>query len=228
MPRYNTITVISRKDEEILRLNQRVIEDSPDLISIVGDDFKFFYVNPSYASVHGLGQEDFVGRHIRDFVGREAFESIIKPNMERCSRGEDVRYEEWFNFPETGVRFMDVRYLPLKNGGAEVSRIVVILRDITYMKKAEASRINEEKLKTIIEMAGTYNHEINNPLCALSGFLELLKINVTDQKNLTYITKALGEIGRITEVTKKLAEATSVSLVDYPGGGKIVSVEHES
>ena len=87
------------------------------------------------------------------------------------------------------------------------------------MKKAEEARVNQEKLGTVVELAGTYNHEINNPLCSLSGYIELLKHGEEDSKKLDYLEKAAGDIRRISDVTKKLAEATSVDLVDLPRRG---------
>ena len=228
MKSYRSITVISKKDEEILRLNQRILEDSPDLIAVVGTDFSYHYVNPAYCVVHGLAPEDFVGRGIGDFVGDDIFEQVVRPNMEKCLRGEDTRYEEWFDFPKTGVMYMDVRYLPLSGSGKNIERIVIILRDITHMKKAEEARVVREKLQTIVELAGTYNHEINNPLCSLSGYIELLKRGEEDSKKIDYLEKAAGDISRISKVTKKLAEATSVDFVNYPDGSRIVRVETEN
>ena len=48
MSNYKTISVISKKDEELLRLNQRVLDESPDLIAVVGTDNIYYYVNPAY------------------------------------------------------------------------------------------------------------------------------------------------------------------------------------
>jgi len=228
MSRYKTITVISKKDEEILRLNRRVLDESPDLIAVIGTDFHFNYVNPAYVNIHGLTADDFIGRHVREFLGVETFDGIVKPNLERCMKGEDVRYEEWFDFPKTGVLYMDVRYLPLKDSDGRIDRIVVLLRDITHMKKSENARIDREKLQTVVQLAGTYNHEINNPLCSLGGYLELLKRNEEDPHKLSFIDKAMSEVARITGVTQNFADATSIEFIDYPGGGKIVGITTEN
>ena len=37
--------------------------------------------------------------------------------------GEDARYEEWFDFPEAGVKYMDVRYLPLSGPGKKSTTV---------------------------------------------------------------------------------------------------------
>lgn len=221
------IRVLNAYEAEIVRLNRRVLDESPDLIAIIGSDYIYYYVNPSYIAIHGMAEEDFIGFHVKKFLGDDIFEHVVKPNMELCMKGEDVHYEEWFDFGESGVLYMDVRYLPLHDSDGKVDRIVVVSRDITYRKEAEDYRLSQEKLRTIVELAGTYNHEINNPLCSLGGYVELLAREETDPKKLEYLQKAKEEINRIAKVTLKIEHMTSVRLSDYPGGMQILDVNGE-
>lgn len=221
------IRVLSPSEAEIVRLNRRVLDESPDLIAIIGSDYRYYYVNPSYTAIHQMDAEDFIGFHVKKFLGEEVFERIVKPNMERCMQGEDVQYDEWFDFGESGVLYMDVRYLSLHDINGNVDRIVVISRDITYRKEAEDYRLSQEKLLTVLQLAGTYNHEINNPLCSLGGYIELLTLEETDPKKLAYLEKAREEFSRIAEVTRKIEQMTSVQVADYPGGISILHLDRE-
>ncbi len=222
------INVILKKDEEILRLNKRVLDASPDLIAVVSDDYKYGYVNPAYCDAHDLTAKDLLRKKVGDFVGNDIFEEIVKPRLDSCLSGEELRFEEWFDLPGIGERFMELRYLPLPNEKKKVDRIVVIHRDMTSMVEAERRKLNQEKLRTVVELAGTYNHEINNPLCSIKGYLELIRHDSTgSEKIMNYVAKALGDVERIVDVTKKLADATSISLVDYPGGDHIIKVAGE-
>jgi len=222
----NVITVITKKEAEILGLNRRILDESPDLVAVVGTDFLFYYVNPSYARVHGLRPFDIKGKHCTDFLGEDIFKDVVRPRLEKCLAGEDVNYQEWYRFPKTDPVYMDVRYMPLTGTQKGVQRIAIILRDITYLRMAEEERLEREKLQTVIELAGTYNHEINNPLCSLGGYVELLKIGESDPKKLELIEKAGQDLRRIADVTKKIGEATSIRKVDYPGGDSILDVSH--
>lgn len=226
MPK-NVIRVLNTTEAEIVRLNNRVLEESPDLVAIIGSDCVYYYVNPAYAGVHGMKREDFIGFHVKKFLGEEVFEQILRPNIERCVAGDDVHYEDWFDFGGGGARFMDVRYLPLHDDGGAVDRIIVVSRDITYRKEAEEFRLTEEKLRTIVALAGTYNHEINNPLCALNGYLELLCVGESDPRKLEYLEKAREELRRVSEVTRKMEQMTAVTFADYPCGSRILDVEGE-
>ncbi len=93
-----------------------------------------------------------------------------------------------------------------------------------YEKPRIIGNIYREKLQTIVDLAITYNHEINNPLFSLSGYLEILKRGETDTKKLENIDKALAMIERIAEVTKKIEETTSLEYIDYPGGLKMLNI----
>jgi PAS domain S-box-containing protein len=221
------ITLLTSEEAEILRLNQRVLEESPDLIAIVGSDYIYYYVNPAYVKIHKMAEENFIGHHVQEFLGKDVFERIVKPNLDQCLQGNDIRYEEWFDFGGSGILYMDVRYLRLPNEEGAIDRIVIISRNITYMKESEESRINQEKLKTVVEMAGTYNHEINNPLCSISGYIELLLTSETDPQKIRYLEKARGEVQRISQVTQKIEQMTSIHLADYPGGIKILNIHKD-
>ena len=223
----NVIRVLNPYEAEIVRLNRRVLDESPDLIAIIGVDYIYYYVNPSYTAIHGKTDKDFIGFPVKKFLGEDVFEQIVKPNMDCCMDGEDVHYEDWFNFGESRVLYMDVRYLPLHDDGGKVDRIVVVSRDITYRKEADDFRLRQKKLRTILELAGTYNHEINNPLCSLGGYIELLTLEEIEPKKLEYLEKAKEEINRIAEVTRKVQQMTSVKLEEYPGGMKILNVDGE-
>ncbi len=225
MSEKKIIRVLNEQEAELVRLNRRFLEESPDLVAIVGRDYVYYYVNPAYVSIHGMKREDFIGFHVKKFLGADIFENVVKQNMDRCMAGEDVHYDDWFDFGESGVRYMDVHYLPLHDDDGGVDRIVVVSRNITHRKDAEEARVLQEKLRTVLDLAGTYNHEINNPLCSLSGYLELLGIDETDPKRVEYIEKAREEVGRIAEVTRKIERMTSIRHEDYAGGTTILAVD---
>ncbi len=123
--------------EEVWVLASRVFEKSPDHISIVGRDYTYQQVNPAYEVAHGIPADNLIGRHVRDFLGRDTFERIIKPNLDRCLAGQEVSYECWFEFSSLGRQYMAVTYTPLMKNASEVEAVLVIARDITRRKQAE-------------------------------------------------------------------------------------------
>ena len=141
-----------KKIEETLRLSNRILEASSSHISVVGRDFKYKYVNNAYTKAHGLVASNIVGTHISDLLGEQIFEDSVKPLLNKCFAGEDIKYESWFTFKKTGQHFMSVEYLPLWTENGDVDSLVVVSEDITERKKAEQYlRIERDNLKNIFE-----------------------------------------------------------------------------
>lgn len=88
--------------------------------------------------------------------------------------------------------------------------IVAIFSDISEIKHAELERMEKEKLQAVIETAGAVCHEMNQPLMALSGYSELLQMEVPETESASqYAKKIHAQVARMGEITKKLMKITS-------------------
>ncbi len=133
-------------------LTAQVFQASHDHISILGQDYRYRRVNPSYEKVHGRGSQDFVGMHVSELLGKEIFEKTAKPKLDQCFQGEEVHYEAWFRFADDQEHFMTVSYLPLMSQEKNIEEIVVIARDMTERKRMEeALQANQQQLRTILD-----------------------------------------------------------------------------
>ncbi len=125
-------------------ISHQVFESSPDHISVVGHDYRYRQVNYAYEVAHGLSQKKIVGVHIATLLGKDVFETIVKPHFDRALAGETVNYEAWFHFKALGQRFMTVTYAPLREGNKTVESVVVIVRDLTDRKVADEALMKSE------------------------------------------------------------------------------------
>ena len=96
--------------EEQLQTYEKIIARTPDLLSFVDTDYRYQAVSASYAREYKRRRTDFIGRQIADFVGQEVFERTQKPRLDRCFKGEEVRFQLWFNYARSGRRWLDARY----------------------------------------------------------------------------------------------------------------------
>ncbi|HYQ48425.1 MAG TPA: PAS domain-containing protein, partial [Thermodesulfovibrionales bacterium] len=165
-----------KKTEDILRLSQRVLDTSPDHISIVGPDYIYKHVNRAYTTAHDLPVDQIVGRHVAELLGRDIFEKTVKPNLDRCLAGEEIHYAAWFSFKGKGNRYMSVKYLPMRNKAGEIDGINVFSQDITERKKAEeALQESESHFRKVVE---------NSPLCmalvGMDGIIEYINLKAIE------------------------------------------------
>ncbi len=92
--------------------------------------------------------------------------------------------------------------------------------------------LEQERLKGVLEMAGSICHELNQPLQAIVGYTELIKLDIHElQTNLELtkkIDKLITEIDRISIITKKLAHIKKYKTKTYPGGVSIIDIDKSS
>ena len=86
-----------------------------------------------------------------------------------------------------------------------------------------------EKLQGVLEMAGAVCHELNQPLQSISGYSELLLLdmNEDDTKYLT-LQKIKSQVDRVAQLTRKIMKITRYQSKPYAGESRIIDIEHAS
>jgi C4-dicarboxylate-specific signal transduction histidine kinase len=117
--------------------------------------------------------ETFVGKHVAEFLGTEAFEQTARANYDRCFAGEEVSYAGWFDLA-LGRRYLAVSYSPLRPASDRVEAVLAISRDLTeHVLASEALRAAQMELAhvtrvtTLGELAASIAHEVNQPLAGV-------------------------------------------------------------
>jgi PAS domain S-box-containing protein len=154
-----------------LRIAAQLIEHSPDLICVVDRHYVYQMANPAYARYYGWPAQDVIGRTVQEVLGSEAFKSV-RPYLDRCLRGEIVRYERPLPLPGGPQRDLEVNYYPLKHGEGPVEQVLVVIRDSTERKEVE-------RLKA--EFISSVSHELRTPLTSIVGSLGLLNSGVAGE-----------------------------------------------
>jgi C4-dicarboxylate-specific signal transduction histidine kinase len=87
--------------------------------------------------------------------------------------------------------------------------------------------VKSERLKAIVETAVTINHEVNNPLAAVLGYVQLILSRPENLDQDTFDKLKKVEIGalRIKEVTNRLMKIVEPVVVKYAGDVRMVDLE---
>jgi PAS domain S-box-containing protein len=100
--------------------------------------------------------------------------------------------------------------------------------DISEHKIAEQERMKKEKLEGIIEMAGAVCHEMNQPLLAISGYSELISMNISrDDPLYEKLSKIKEQSYKLGEITQKLMGITRYETREYLQS-KIIDIDKSS
>lgn len=93
----------------------------------------------------------------------------------------------------------------------------------------DAAKMKKERLNAIIETAATVNHEINNPLTAVLGNVQLLLMrgSVLDDETIRKLKVVEESAMRIKEVTQKLMNISNDKVTEYTSGSKMIDLSDD-
>lgn len=128
-----------KKVEEALKESEEryrsIVENSHAGILIVGEDYKFIYVNDELCRILKYSREKIIGHDFREFLDEESKQLVADRYIKR-QRGEKVpsRYE--FNVVQKNgeKRRVEISSTVIKDSAGKVRTVAQIL-DITERKK---------------------------------------------------------------------------------------------
>jgi PAS domain S-box-containing protein len=171
-------TTEMRRVTEALRTSEsqlREITDTvPAWITFVDVDQRLRFHNRAYQEAFGLRQEDMNGKHLRQILGDEVYETV-RPRVEEVLRGYPVVYERAQKTARSGMRDFMIHYFPRYGEGADEGKVVgfySLANDITELKRID-------RMKS--EFVSTVSHELRTPLTSIRGSLGLISGGVAGQ-----------------------------------------------
>jgi nitrogen fixation/metabolism regulation signal transduction histidine kinase len=89
-------------------------------------------------------------------------------------------------------------------------RVVVAHEDVTERRRAEEAERAAEALRSVARLALAAAHEINNPLAAIHGYLELLGRELDEELARTRLLPALDAVERIRAIVARMGNITEL------------------
>ncbi|MHC4750364.1 MAG: sigma 54-interacting transcriptional regulator [Planctomycetota bacterium] len=134
-----------RQKEKEIKQYKRIIESTNNPIGLVDRNFIYQYVNEPYCQALKMSAKEIIGHSVPELFGRNFFESVMEPHYKRCFAGENVNYQEWYDFPGWGRRYMDVCYYPFREADGRITAVVTNVHDITEIKQIDMELIESQE-----------------------------------------------------------------------------------
>ena len=138
-------------------------------------------------ALDAVGLSDVAGIKLWEspwWAGTPAEARQLKADFRRAAQGELVRREVTLVFAGSQSRTFDFSLKPVRDGGTQVLQVVAEARDVTDLRRAEATLHQAQKMETIGQFTGGVAHDFNNLLMAIIANLELLERQVGDDPKL--------------------------------------------
>lgn len=154
--------------------------------------------------------------------------SALKESID-VEKGLELGANDYFTKPlsDDDRRFQ----LPLKvRNLIKMKKMQDELANLNYeLRKTQEKLIEKEKESVVVEMAGAASHELNQPLTAIMGNLQLVLTKLPEGDPLgERLNKVLNQVERMVEIVKKIGQITRYRTKKYAENVKIVDIDKSS
>ncbi|MGH7670840.1 MAG: PAS domain S-box protein, partial [Gemmatimonadaceae bacterium] len=182
-----------------------LIEQALDIITVLNPDGSIRYTSPANERVLGYSADEVRGHPVFDFVHPDDvaaakqtfFGALEQPGSVRSL---EVRFRHrdgtWHILEAVGRSLCDDPSV----GGA-----IINAHDVTERRGLESQLLQARKMEAIGRLAGGVAHDFNNLLTVISGFSELMRVELSPgHPSLGYVEEIRRATNRATELTRQL------------------------
>jgi PAS domain S-box-containing protein len=209
-----------REREQQLR---HVADVMPALISYVGRDRRYRFVNRLYGVWFRCSSDEVIGKTIDEVLGPETMK-FAGEYIDRALRGEEVHFQPEVQYP-AGPRWVDAHYLPDFDAEGQVAGFCVLVLDVTQRKLAEETvRQSEARLKEANralqaadrrkdEFLATLAHELRNPLAAIRNAAAILTAMESSHPEARWVPEVIDR--QLAQMSRLLEDLLDVSRIAH-------------
>lgn len=136
-------------------------QNLPDFVVIMDRDARIQSINHLLPSFR---EEDVIGSFGTDYIEPDSVAEWKEKFDETVRTGEPQRFETRGAGNDGQTAWYESVFVPIRADGGEVTRVLVVARDITERRAMLASLAEKERLASVGMVAASVAHEIMNPL----------------------------------------------------------------
>lgn len=204
---------------------RNIFNSISDAIFITDQEGNIKDANPAACEMYGYSLKEFSSLNAMDLIHPDYLDRFRKFADDLSATG---RYKgETIDRKKDGTTFnTEVKGTVFYYGGK--SHLLGIIRDVTEQKQTEKLKLEQKKLQGVLEMAGAVSHELNQPLQIITGYSEILMLDMKkDDPKYEKIKSIDDGTRRMGQLMNKIMGITRYESKPYLKN-KIVDIEQAS
>jgi len=193
-----------------------------DMILVLDEEFCILRANHAYLETYGKTMDEIRGRTCYEVTHGNATPCANCKRAEVLSSGEarsfechDARLDRHFDITDSPIFAQD----------GSVCATTHIMKDITDRKQAEEQRVENERLRAVLELSGAIRHELNQPLQVISGYADMLLTHLDPESDAHRRAHTIKEQARrMADILKKMSRIARCRTLEYMEGETILDL----
>ena len=187
-------------------IDSQITDGLPALIALLDTDLRYRYCNSAYRYWFGLEPESLIGRPFKDIVGESVYQAA-KPRIEKALQGQDVNFEDSFDYHHGLKRDVNVHYTPQRDASGEVTGYVSLTVDVSGQRNTE---------KRLLELTQHLEAKVEERTHLLNQTLEALRTTIESAPDTVVVMDASGTIINANSSAERLFGVEPKQLVGRP------------
>ena len=233
---FITDITANKQTEEALRQGeaklQATLDAIPDLLFDLGLDGRYYDFHSPHTELLAAPSQTLIGRLVTDVLPADAAAVVLSALQEADRNGHSRGMQFALDLPQGKVWFeLSVARKPVAEG--EVPHFIVLSRDITDRKRAEAEleqhqhHLEELVLSRTAELAAArdaaesanrakslflanMSHELRTPMNGIIGMTSLALRRATDPKQIDQLGKSIGAAQHLLRVINDILDLSKI------------------
>ena len=176
-----------------------IMESFPYIIFETDTDGRFTFLNVSPKQIRGIDESIMQKKNINELIDPSVSDSFYDAFSRLLKEGKPLHYmRAVIEQKDKNARIMSVDVSPIYDAEKNITGTRGVMHDITERVELEMNLIQSQKMDSIGMVTAGIAHDFNNYLSTMLGYITMMKMKDSKNKNLDALEQAAKSAAELT------------------------------